>query len=121
MTAAAWSWAAFGVTCFGVALTGNSRRAGWTFAVCNQPFYIAYGAFTGQTGMIATSIVMAGLYARNLWGLSREKAGLPPITVTVWVWWGRFRPVRVPVVAGYTRKLAAVGGHTPARKETIAA
>lgn len=68
------SFVLFVVSAFGVWLTGNSRRWGWRFAICNQPLFIVWGLLTYQYGSIATSVVFVALYVRNLRKLAREEA-----------------------------------------------
>ncbi len=62
------SWLLFVVSVLGLWVSGSSPKVGWWFALFNQlALWLAYATWTGQWGLVATSLVFAMLYARNLW------------------------------------------------------
>ena len=67
MNNAGWTWGLFGLSAFGLWLSGMNVKAGWWFAISNQTAWVTYAITTRQWGFLANSIVFVALYARNLW------------------------------------------------------
>lgn len=62
------TWLLFVVSVLGLWISGSSPKTGWWFALLNQlALWLVYAAWTRQWGLVATSLVFAALYARNLW------------------------------------------------------
>jgi hypothetical protein len=51
----------------GLWLTTTWPRVGWSYSLVSQPVWAAYGAATGQPGLVVMAVVFAGFYARALW------------------------------------------------------
>lgn len=67
MSPATWSWIAAAVSISGLWISGINPRYGWIYGIVSQGVWVAYGAATGQPGMIALSFAFIFIYSRNLW------------------------------------------------------
>lgn len=62
------TWVLFAVSVIGLWVSGSSPKIGWWLALINQlALWLPYAAWTQQSGLVATSLVFAALYSRNLW------------------------------------------------------
>jgi hypothetical protein len=66
LSLAAWSWIGAGLAIIGVWLGGRSPRVGWVYGISAQAFWVLYGAFTAQPGMILQSCVFVAIYVSHL-------------------------------------------------------
>ena len=66
LSLAIWSWIGAGLAIVGVWLGGRSPRSGWIYGITAQVFWVLYGVFTAQPGMILQSCVFVAVYASNL-------------------------------------------------------
>ena len=59
-------WGLSGLTFWSMVLAGDKKRLAWHIGLINQVFWMVYVITTKQWGLVPLTILMTGVYIRNL-------------------------------------------------------